>query len=136
SSSTGSCILPGTGVLPTFIDGPIARAITRFVPEPVIMNPPMPTLAPPWTYTRPEMFSNCTFTGVAVGAAVGVGVAVSVGVAVAVAVAVGVAVGEAVAVAVAVGEAVAVAVGVAVAVAVGVGDALPCTTVMVCWAVF
>src|SRR5437763_354212 len=97
----------------------MARMMTRFVPAPRTMNPPIITLSPVCTKARVEMLPSLA-GGVGVDVGVGVGVAVAVGVTVGVDVAATVAVG--VTVGVLVGLAVAVAIGLGLAVAVGVGD--------------
>src|ERR1051325_166184 len=114
SSSTGSSNGSGTGS-----EGPIPRTITCLGSAPVIMKPPIPTLASVRTRRRVETLSGCTGPGPPV--AVAVGLADPVTVEVAVGVAVPSAVMVAVAVAVAVGVPVELRVGDGGTVAVGVG---------------
>src|SRR6266446_768739 len=93
SSKMGSARALGT---PNWArEGPIARTRTCFCPVPVIMKPPMPTLAV-CTSMRVDRFSERAALGPEVADAVGVGVVLAIGVAVAVAVAVTVAVAVAV----------------------------------------
>src|SRR5436190_24301334 len=126
SSITGSANALAT---PTWVsEGPMARRSKCLGALPVMMRPPMPTLAPVRTFMRVERFWACAGVadGVTVGAGDGVTPGVGVGgatVAVAVAVAVAVGVAEGVALGAMVAVAVAVGVAVAVAVAVGVGVA-------------
>lgn len=100
-------------------DGPIPRNSTVLGAVPVMINPPIPTLASGKTRIRVERFSGWA-AGVAVGVVEGVGVGVIAGVGVGVPPIVAVAV--AVVVTVAVGVAVAAAVAVAVAVTVALGE--------------
>src|SRR5438105_15963183 len=103
-------------------EGPIARMMTFFGSEPVMMNPPIKTLSPPSTRRRVEMLSNFPKPGVEVGPGVGVGVAVGVGAGVAAGVGVGVTVGVGVGVGVGLGVPVGEGVGVGVGVGVAVGS--------------
>src|SRR5438105_1503574 len=82
SSSTGSASASGT-----IKEGPRARRMTRLGALPVMMNPPIPTLASVPTCIRVERLSAC-----AAGVGLGLGVELGDGVADAVAVGVGVAV--------------------------------------------
>src|SRR5204863_3987307 len=115
NSSTGSA--SGLGTPKAANEGPIPRRSTCLGALPVMMKPPMPTLASVRTRIRVERLSACA-------AGVGLGVGVGATVAVAVTVAVGVAVeggGVSITVAVAVG----VGLGVDDGVGRGVGDAPP-----------
>ena len=116
SSITGSA--SGSGTPKAAKEGPIPRRSTVLGAVPVIMNPPMPTLASVSTRRRVERLTGCA-AAVGLGVMLGVGVVVGVGVGVSTGT---VAVGVAVNVAVGVGPG---TVAVAVAVAVGVGDGDP-----------
>src|ERR1043166_4410165 len=72
NSMTGSA--SGLGA-PGPREGPMARRSTFFGAVPAMMNSPMPTFSPVWTFIRVERFSACA-TGVGVGDGVGGGVGV------------------------------------------------------------
>src|ERR1044072_6569234 len=79
NSSTGSASASGT---PEPVrEGPMARRSRCLGPVPVMINPPMPTLAPICTCARVEWFRACA-AGVGLGVDVGVGIGVVVGLAV------------------------------------------------------
>src|ERR1043166_3519403 len=76
NSSTGSASASGT---PKPVrEGPMARRSTCLGPVPVMINPPMPTLAPVCTRIRVERLRACA-AGDALGVDVGVGIGVVVG---------------------------------------------------------
>src|SRR5436190_14894397 len=79
SSSSGSANGLGTPTMDK--EGPIPRRRTCLGSLPVIMNPPIPTLASVKTRRRVDTLSACTGPGVGVGVSATVAVAVGLGVA-------------------------------------------------------
>src|ERR1043166_609548 len=70
SSSTGSASVLGTPNCAS--EGPMARRSRCFGPDPVMMNPPMPTFSPVCTSIRVERLGACA-PGTGLGEGVGVG---------------------------------------------------------------